>query len=79
LYAPFFKTKYTYLIEINTYEIICFQMITTLKNSSKRIVLKQNLFIGNWDKTIATNGKQFIDILKNNDSTYGKSYLMVRI
>jgi len=40
-------------------------------------MLKQNLFIGNWDKSIATNGKRFIDILQNNCSTYGKSYLMM--
>ncbi|XP_003245584.1 uncharacterized protein LOC100569306 [Acyrthosiphon pisum] len=46
------------------------KMLIKLKNSNKRIVLKQNLFIGNWDKSIATNGKQFIDILENNCSTY---------
>ncbi|XP_026823257.1 uncharacterized protein LOC113561182 [Rhopalosiphum maidis] len=46
------------------------KMLITLKNSNKRKVLKQNLFIGNWDKSIATDGKQFIDILQNNDSIY---------
>ncbi|XP_022178438.1 uncharacterized protein LOC111039294 isoform X1 [Myzus persicae] len=46
------------------------KMLIKLKNSNKKIVLKQNLFIGNWDKSIATNGKRFIDILQSNCSTY---------
>ncbi|KAL5240075.1 hypothetical protein ACI65C_007485 [Semiaphis heraclei] len=47
------------------------KMLIKLKNSNKRIVLKQHLFIGNWDKSIASNGKQFMDILQNNNcSTY---------
>ncbi|XP_025204665.1 uncharacterized protein LOC112601326 isoform X2 [Melanaphis sacchari] len=45
------------------------KMLIALKNSSKRKVLKQDLFIGNWDKSVATNGKQFIDIVQN-DSIY---------
>lgn len=52
-------------------------MFIKLKNSNQKIVLKQNLFIGNWDKSVAANGKQFIDILQNNFSAYGKSYLMM--
>lgn len=46
------------------------KMLITLKNSNKKKVLKQHLFIGNWDKSIATDGKQFIDILQNNDTVY---------
>jgi len=43
-------------------------------------MLKQHLFIGNWDKSIATDGKQFIDILQNNDTVYSKlHYLLIRI
>ncbi|XP_022178440.1 uncharacterized protein LOC111039294 isoform X2 [Myzus persicae] len=51
-------------------KILIVQMLIKLKNSNKKIVLKQNLFIGNWDKSIATNGKRFIDILQSNCSTY---------
>lgn len=55
-------------------------MLVTLKNSSKKKVLKQHLFIGNWDKSIATDGKHFIDILQNNDTVYSKlHYLIIRI
>lgn len=55
-------------------------MLITLKNSNKKKVLKQHLFIGNWDKSIATDGKQFIDILQNNDTVYSKlHYLIIRI
>jgi len=55
-------------------------MLITLKNSNKKKVLKQHLFIGNWDKSIAIDGKQFIDILQNNDTVYSKlHYLIIRI
>lgn len=38
----------------------------------KKIGLKQKLFIGNWDKSIAIDRKQCIEMLKNNDPSYGK-------
>lgn len=42
-------------------------------------MLKQHLFIGNWDKSIATDGKQFIDILQNNNTEYGKLHYLIII
>lgn len=36
-----------------------------LKNSNKKLVLKQKLFIGNWDKSTATNRKKHTEPSNN--------------
>jgi len=50
------------------------QMHIVLENSKKKIVLKQKLFIGNWDKNTNINSKQCADTSANNDSPNGKFY-----
>jgi len=47
------------------------KMHIVLENSKKKIVLKQKLFIGNWDKNTNINSKQCADTSANNDSPNG--------
>lgn len=44
-----------------------------MKNSKRRIMLKQSLFIGNWDKITK------VEIATNNVHRYGKCYLLFLI
>jgi len=44
-----------------------------LNNSNKKLILKQKLFVGNWDKSTDTNSKKCTDPPSNN-KLQGKCY-----
>lgn len=44
-----------------------------LNNSNKKLILKQKLFVGNWDKSTATNSKKCTDLPPDN-KLQGKCY-----
>lgn len=46
-----------------------------MKPSKTKTILKQHIFIGNWDKSTVTNS--CIDLSTNNESPNGKCYLML--
>lgn len=57
-------------INLYNYEIIYLQLEIMLKNSKRKIVLKQKLFIGNWNKS--TNTKNNYENTSTNYQPYGK-------